>query len=117
MTARTNPGSRGVNKYGAKRTELDGQVFDSKAESRRFRDLRLMEAAGAITNLRRQVPYPLRVNGVLIQTYRADHVYEQDGRTVVEDVKSPATAARLDWKRTKKLMQAVYGIAVQEVEG
>jgi hypothetical protein len=44
-------------KYGAVKTEVDGIMFDSKREASRYQELRLLEQAGEITNLRLQVPF------------------------------------------------------------
>ena len=46
-------------KYRAQRTEVDGIVFDSKAEAGRYQELKLLERAGAISNLQRQVRFEL----------------------------------------------------------
>jgi hypothetical protein len=89
----------------------DGR-FDSKREYDRWCQLRVCERAGPISNLRRQVRYPLVVNGVKIATYAADMVYEQGGATVVEDVKAIRTQAYI---LKRKLMRALYGIDIKEV--
>ena len=109
--------SRRGNKYRAIKTEVDGIVFDSRSEARRFRVLKLLEKAGEITGLECQPKFRLEVNGVLIQTYKADFAYtlKHNGERVVEDVKSKPTAAKLTFIRTKKLMKAVHGIDVQVV--
>lgn len=101
----------GKNKYGAKRTEVDGFVFHSKKEAQRYGQLKMLEQAGQISNLKLQVPYPLKVNGALITTYIADFVYDEDGREVVEDVKGKRTQ---EYVIKKKLMQAVLKIAIFE---
>ena len=46
-------------KYHAKRTRLDGLTFDSQKEARRYAELKLLERAGQIHSLRRQVKYEL----------------------------------------------------------
>jgi hypothetical protein len=89
----------------------DGR-FDSKREYDRWCQLRVCERAGLISNLRRQVRYPLVVNGVKIATYAADMVYEQGGATVVEDVKAIRTQAYI---LKRKLMLALHGIDIKEV--
>lgn len=48
-----------MTKYGAKRTTIGSEVFDSKREASRYADLCLMQKAGEIRNLRRQVVIPL----------------------------------------------------------
>lgn len=79
------------NKYGAKRTEVDGIVFDSAAEARRWSVLKLEERAGLITGLERQVPYAITINGEHIAKWIADFRYVRDGQTVCEDVKGVRT--------------------------
>lgn len=51
------------NKYRAQKTEVDGIVFHSKREAKRWTELRLMEKEGSIRDLKRQVKFPLTVNG------------------------------------------------------
>ena len=51
-------------KYGNKKTIVDDIEFDSIAEARRYRELKLLEAAGEIEGLVLQPPFPLEVNGV-----------------------------------------------------
>lgn len=110
FVAGANP-PRGRNKYGAKRTEVDGFVFDSKKEARRYSELKILEQTGQISNLRLQVPYPLKVNASLITTYIADFVYTEAGEEVVEDVKGKRTR---EYVIKKKLMLAVHRIAILE---
>ena len=47
------------NKYGSKKIEVDGIVFDSKKEAKRYSELLLLEKAGEISDLQRQVKYVL----------------------------------------------------------
>lgn len=46
-------------KYGARKTVVDGITFDSKKEANRYRELKLLEKAGKISNLKLQVPFEL----------------------------------------------------------
>jgi hypothetical protein len=95
------------------RTEKDGQKFDSRWEAERFQQLKLMEAAGEICELRAQVPFPLMVGDELIGAYVADAVYvTADGRKVVEDAKGCKTPL-YRWKA--KHFRAQYGFAITEV--
>lgn len=96
------------------RTEKDGQKFDSKWEAERFQQLKLMESAGEIRDLRAQVSFDLVVNGQLVCRYIADFVYVRNGRRVVEDSKSKPTVTRL-YKLKAKLMKAIHGIEIVEV--
>ena len=60
-----------MNKYHAVKTQVDGIIFDSMKEAVRWQELKLLEKAGKIANLERQVPYELiptqRIGG---KTYR-----------------------------------------------
>ena len=82
------------NKYGAVKTEVDGIVFDSKKEARRYTELKAMEKAGEITNLQRQKRYTLQpafeLNGKKIReiAYISDFEYDdKDGQHHTVDVK------------------------------
>lgn len=97
------------NKYNAQRTVVDGRTFDSRKEANRYMELRVLERAGYISNLQPQVPFPFRVNNVLVCTYRADFVYERDGQRIVEDAKGVVTPV---FRIKAKLMKAIYGIDV-----
>lgn len=100
------------NKYGAKKTEVDGITFDSKREATRWQQLRLLERAGAIAGLVRQVRFELIVNDVKIGRYTADFEYVENGQRVVEDAKGAARSR--DYILRKKLMLAIYGIEIKE---
>lgn len=111
-------------KYGAVPTEVDGIRFASKAEAKRYSELKLMERAGEIAALKLQPKFPVVVAGVKIGSYVADFSYidnakrgpqGQIGCTVVEDVKSAPTRTRLYiWK--KKLVEALYpGVVITEI--
>lgn len=99
-------------KYHNTRTTVDGIVFDSKREAERWQELRLMEKAGEITDLRRQVPFALTVNRQLVCHYKADFLYIRDGKEIVEDAKGLRTR---EYAIKRKLMRACYGIEIQEV--
>lgn len=105
----------GKSKFGNTKVVQQGEKFDSKREAARYLALQLLETAGSIRNLQRQVKYELRVNGILIATYKADFVYEEklwDGWVqVVEDSKGYANDR---WPMKKKLMKACHGITVKE---
>jgi hypothetical protein len=103
-----------ANKFGARRTKVDGIWFDSAAEARRYQELRLMEKAGVISELELQVPYPLAVAGHHICLYKADfHYFDREKQAwVVEDVKGVRTA---EYKIKRKLMKAVLGIDIVEI--
>ena len=91
----------GRNKYGAKATTVDGIEFDSKAEAQRYLQLKAMEKAGQIVDLRIQVEFQLlpaqEKDGRKERAvkYVADFCYrDRDGTYVVEDVKSGPTKTK-----------------------
>jgi hypothetical protein len=103
-------------KYGNRKvTDAEGNVHDSGKEHRRWCELQLRERAGEITELRRQVPYALVVNGVLVCQYNADFVYRDGAAVVVEDCKSPPTRKLPAYRIKVKLMAACHGIQIREV--
>lgn len=109
-----------ANKYRAVRTTVDGIKFASKREARRYQELKMLERAGAIEDLRCQVPYDLTVNGQKIGRYVADFEYTalqtdpiKDWRAVVEDVKGMKTPV---YNLKKKLMRAIHGIEILETK-
>lgn len=107
-------------KYHNQPTKVNGIRFDSKKEAARYQELLLMQRAGTITNLQRQVYYMLKPtqrdeNGKVLfrkMGYKADFVYKQNGRLVVEDVKGVRTPL-YKWKRAE--MYEKYHILVKEV--
>jgi hypothetical protein len=131
-----------ANKYG----NVKVRGYDSKKEARRGDELRLLERAGKIRDLREQVKYELipsmyaAADGTVMAStqedpisqwsrkkrgmwcveracsYVADFVYvdAETGKTVVEDVKSPATRTP-EYRIKRKLMLWIYGIQIKEV--
>jgi hypothetical protein len=83
-------------------------------ESQRYAELVLLERTGAIQNLRRQVRFPLSVNGQLICSYVSDFCYVENGHDVTEDVKSSYTRKLPVFRLKMKLMRAIHGVAIRE---
>lgn len=115
------------NKYCAKRT--GGHA--SKKEHERANELKLMQRAGLISNLREQVPFelipaqygecgtdlkgkPVRVCVEKSCKYIADFVYtdNETGQTIVEDTKGFRTK---EYVIKRKLMLYVHGIMIREI--
>lgn len=103
------------NKYGAKKVKApNGEVFDSQREYQRFVVLKLLERAGKISGLKRQVTFELipKQDGERACSYVADFVYcDADGNTVIEDCKGFRTDA---YKIKRKLFLYRYGIKILE---
>lgn len=104
-----------MNKYSNCPVTVDGEHYDSKREMLYHQDLKNLQRAGEIRNLKRQPKYLLEVGGMKIATYIADFSYEEKGRTKVVDVKSPITARNPAFKLKQKLMRAIHGIDVEVV--
>lgn len=105
-----------MNKYGNIKTmTFDGIKHDSQKEANRWCELKLLQRAGKISELERQVPFELipKQDGERACTYVADFVYMENGVKVVEDVKSKATRTE-SYKIKKKLMLWVHGIKIKE---
>lgn len=131
-------------KLGNKKCVLDGIEFDSRREAGRYRELKMLERAGKITDLCLQVRYELipaafeevptgevykrgehkgepKCKRVCVEhgvDYIADFVYVEDGNTVVEDAKGyrdPESATYKVFVLKRKLMLYLHGIRVKEV--
>lgn len=113
-----------THKYDAQATVVDNIKFPSKAQAKRYTELRMLQAAGLIRDLRLEIPYVIRVNEVDVCTYVADFVYEIKPlikgsevvggfwATIVEDVKGFRTPV---YRLKKKLVRAVHGIEIKEI--
>ena len=100
-----------MNKYRNKKTQVDMYVFDSIAESKRYKELELLQRVGEIQDLQLQPKFLLqesfKKNG---KTYRkieyiADFKYIENGKTIVEDVKGIQTDV---FKLKHKIFEKVY---------
>ena len=115
-------------KYRNTPVTVDGIKFASKHEAKRWSQLKLLEQAGQITGLERQVKFELRADsgpdealnastGPLIGCYVADFTYIENGKLVVEDAKGGkrggTRTALYNWK--KKHFEAQYGLKIREV--
>lgn len=95
-----------MNKFRAKKTTLDGIKFDSKLEAEYYTHLKLLEKAGKISNLQRQVPFELLPaytdsTGKKIRPikYKADFVFNRGEEKIIVDVKGVQTREfKLKWK-------------------
>lgn len=106
-------------KYHATKTTIDGITFDSKREAKRYGELKLLERAGVIKDLQRQVRYELipafDAGGKHYRptSYVADFVYTdtKTGEEVVEDCKG----YRTDIYRLKaKMFAHKFGVSILE---
>ena len=112
-------------KYGNQRVVIDGISFPSEKEGYRWRELKLMEAAGEIQDLKRQVPFELipsqkytdprtgKKKSERAIKYVADFTYTdtRTGEKVVEDVKGKKTPV---YELKRKMMLWFHGIMIKE---
>lgn len=118
-----------MSKYKSRKIVRDGEKFDSLKEYKRYCELRLLEKAGQISNLQRQVKFVLipaqyecaidKKTGKFKQkcverecSYYADFVYWKDGYRVVEDTKGFKTK---DYIIKRKMMRYMNDIAIVEI--
>lgn len=87
-------------------------TFPSQREADAYAKLAILERAGKIANLARQVKFELKVEGKLVCRYIADFVFEEAGKRVVADAKGFHTPV---YKLKKKLMLACLGIEIREL--
>lgn len=117
-------GRRSANKYRAVKTAVDGITFDSKAEAKRYTELKMLERSGLISKLKLQPRYELLssyTNGngrkVRAMHYIADFEYydHEKKRMIIEDVKGHKTR---EYLLKKKLFEKRYKpMTITEVEG
>jgi hypothetical protein len=95
-------------KYRNVPTVVEGIRFASKAEAKRYVELRWLERAGEVSGLELQKRYPLvGADGIKVAVYVADFDYlNPDGEPVTEDVKGVQTP---EFKLKSKLFEAQYG--------
>lgn len=108
-------------KYRNNKTMVDGIKFDSEKEAERYSELKILEKAGELKNLKRQVKYVLipaqkDKNGKSLErecSYLADFVYtDVNGNTIVEDTKGVRTTSYII---KRKLMLYVHHIQIKEI--
>lgn len=104
--------TRGRSKYGNHKTTTAHGSFDSKGEASRYEDLAMLQMAGHISDLKRQVRFVLQdwfrtPDGKAIRSieYVADFTYTENGRDVVEDFKGVRTES---FKLKKKMFLFRY---------
>lgn len=100
-----------MNKYRNKKAVIDNIEFDSKLEANRYVELKLLQRAGKIKNLKLQPRFLLqdsfKKNGKTFRKieYVADFQYIENGKTIVEDVKGMQTDV---FKLKHKIFEKVY---------
>jgi len=103
-------------KFNATKVTLDGHIFDSKAEARRYGELKLMHEAGMIHKLVVHPRYtlldPFECNGIKYRgiVYEGDFEYIENGKRICEDVKGYRTAV---FGMKEKLFLNRYGDEIE----
>lgn len=100
-------------KYGNTPTVVDGILFDSKLEAKRYGELKLLKMAGQIQDLKIHQKWDLHVHGIRIGYYESDFSYLENGMPVIEDCKGVPTPL-YRWK--KKHVEAQYGLTIREIK-
>ena len=120
-------------KYGNRKVTVGGITYASAKEHRRHQELKLLERAGKITDLQRQVKFVLvptqrepdtigprggRKPGRLLERelcYIADFVYTENGKRIVEDVKGyKGGSAYAEFVIKRKLLLYFHGLRIKE---
>ena len=98
-------------KYRNEKVVYNGMKFDSKGELNRWCELVLLQKAGQINTLARQVRFCVqekqgKTRGIY---WVPDFCYFQpNGQAVIEDFKSPETAKKADFRMKVKLCKEKY---------
>lgn len=101
------------NKYKAKKTTIDGIVFDSMAEGHRYEGLKYLQQGGEISDLELQPKFVFAIGHKKMFTYRADFQYMENGELIIEDVKGMTTPV---FNLKKKIIEADKGIEIRLVD-
>jgi hypothetical protein len=94
------------NKYGAIKVKIDGYTFDSKAEARRYKDLKVLPGKDIEVHPR----FPIFIQGIKVCDVVLDFKYTMTSGTYYEDVKGHDTALS---RLKRKMVEAAYGIKVE----
>jgi hypothetical protein len=97
---------------------VDGILFDSKNEMKRYNNLVLLVKSRQISNLKLQPSFPVEINCHHYCTYTADFSYF-DCKTeelVIEDVKVAITEKDPAYRLRKKAAELYHGIKIIAVD-
>lgn len=97
------------NKYGAKKTQVDGITFDSQKEAKYYEDLKLRVVSGEVVFFLRQTAFDLPGN----VKYKVDfQEFHSDGTVRFIDVKGMRTSMYI---LKKKQVENLYPVTIEEV--
>ena len=94
---------------------LDGVVFASKKEMKRYAELKLLVRAGEVQDLELQPEFRVSINGQHYCTYTPDFAYTQHGERIVEELKSTGTVKDAAYRLRKKAAELFYGIKIKVI--
>ena len=102
-----------ASKYRNVKCLYSGIKFDSKKEAARYAELAMLERAGKISGLERQVRFEIcpkvpGLKGSRARHYVADFVYCEGGKKIIEDVKSWITKKNPVYTLKKQLVQVRF---------
>lgn len=103
------------NKYNVAPVEhrtVDGKIFDSLAEAKRYCQLKLLQKGGFIRQLELQPEFRFEIDGKLMFKYLADFRYFEGSQRVVEDCKGVRTPV---YRIKKKIIEATHHVKIVEV--
>ena len=97
------------------RTDIDGTVFDSKEELKRYKDLQVLQRDGQIRELYTQQEFTLKINNIDVGKYTCDFIYQEKTKDgiwveIFEDYKGFYTS---ESKFRIKIFEAIYGVKVR----
>ena len=101
-------------KYRNEPVEVDGWIFPSMREARRYRLLKAMQLAGSISGLEIQPAFDFKIDGDTIFVYVADFRYTwiESGEKRIEDAKGVRTDV---YRLKKKLIEKQHRVTILEV--
>ena len=105
------------NKYGRKKSEFKGTIYDSKLEANYAEHFDTMLKAGELTTIERQVKISLKAYDKHICNYYIDFVLTyQDGHREYSEIKGYATDIwKMKWKMLEAMLDATDPSATMRV--
>ncbi len=105
-----------MNKYRAQKTEIDGILFASKKEAKRYRELKYAQHAGNLLWFIRQpsfdLPGGVRYRADFLEVWKSPGEITDKGAIQITDVKGFKTQV---YKLKKKQVEQIYGIKIVEI--
>lgn len=108
------------NKFNAVKKRIDGIIFDSGGEARRYLELKFQVLAKEIADLEVHPVFEYSLGpGTKPRRYTADFRYRivATGEVIIEDFKGGRATVTTDYKLRKAAVEAQHGIVIAEVGG